>query len=389
MPTISFHTDKTTSIAHNNRVNVYGNKNINIDKIKDNITYVKRDIEEVYAEQFDVAVSEYNAKQKRSDRKIDNYYKKVLHDKKTEHQRELIVAIGDSTENLDESIVDLKKEILDKYARDFQERNPNLRVYNCVLHLDEKNPHLHINYVPVASYTRGLKKRVAFEKALEQQGYTFEKWQEHETGCISSLMALKGLKRDFKGSHEHMKVKEYKEFAEELSDVKEKLQRIREQYEIAVETVKKNSLNLGQIQDIRNYRVKQSTVGLFGKEEKGVIKMFKSDFEMLYDSAEKAYLQHNLYATVSEQLENQEKLIEQYREDVKSVHRLLESERREHYSKEYELKETIERKNKFISDIADYLNRIDKIDECNEFLEKKRKAKTYQYNYQRNDELER
>lgn len=34
-------------------------------------------------------------------------------------------------------------EFLNPYALSFQERNPNLYVFNMVLHLDEKTPHLY------------------------------------------------------------------------------------------------------------------------------------------------------------------------------------------------------------------------------------------------------
>ncbi|WP_155589723.1 plasmid recombination protein, partial [Bacillus licheniformis] len=32
---------------------------------------------------------------------------------------------------------------------DFQVQNPNLYVYNAVIHLDELNPHAHVNFIPV------------------------------------------------------------------------------------------------------------------------------------------------------------------------------------------------------------------------------------------------
>lgn len=228
MSSISFHTDITTSISHNNRINIYGNKDINLDKLNENIYYVQTDIRELYKNEFDDAVNEYNSKQKRNDRKIDDYYKKVLHDKKTEHQRELIVSIGTKHENTSEDILKNKKDILDEYMRNFQERNPNLKVYNAAMHLDEANPHLHINFVPVAHYDKGLKKRVAYEKALKEQGVTFEQWREKETSFIEDLMRKKGIERTFEGSHKHMTVREYKELREEidsLNDLKENLNR--------------------------------------------------------------------------------------------------------------------------------------------------------------------
>ena len=220
--TISFHVGSNgvgSSLAHNNRENVHGNPDIDTSRTHQNICYVKRDIQELYHEIFDEAVADYNAKQKRSDRKIDDYYKKILHDKKTEHQRELIVAIGKAD---DEDICfEFKRDVLDWYMKDFQQRNSNLKVYNAVMHLDEANPHLHINYVPVYEASRGLAKRVGQNKAIEQQGFeSFEEWRANETNIIGRELKELGVERQYKGSHSYMRVGEYKIYAEELETLK-------------------------------------------------------------------------------------------------------------------------------------------------------------------------
>ena len=145
---VSFNVGSKSSLSHNNRENLHGNPDIDVLKTKDNIYYIQRDIREVYDEEFKSSIEEYNNSQKRDDRKIKDYYSKVLNDKKTEHQREIIVAVGRHNDNIPKEI---KKEILDKYMQSFQQRNKSLKVYNAVMHLDEKNPHLHINYVPVAT----------------------------------------------------------------------------------------------------------------------------------------------------------------------------------------------------------------------------------------------
>ena len=75
--TISFNKANSTSLAHNNRENLFGNPDIDLERVKDNIMYVKSDIREMYHEIFDQAVADYNAKQKRSDRKIDDYFSKI------------------------------------------------------------------------------------------------------------------------------------------------------------------------------------------------------------------------------------------------------------------------------------------------------------------------
>lgn len=38
--------------------------------------------------------------------------------------------------------------VLDEYMKDFQARNPTLRVFSAHLHMDEATPHLHIDFVP-------------------------------------------------------------------------------------------------------------------------------------------------------------------------------------------------------------------------------------------------
>lgn len=61
--------------------------------------------------------------------------------------------------------------ILDEYMRGFEQRNPNIYVFNAVLHLDEATPHLHIDWIPIArDYKNGLQIRNSLDKALKQQG---------------------------------------------------------------------------------------------------------------------------------------------------------------------------------------------------------------------------
>ena len=48
-----------------------------------------------------------------------------------------------------------------EYMKNFEKRNPNLIVFNAVMHLDEATPHLHISFVPVAhNQKRGLETRI-------------------------------------------------------------------------------------------------------------------------------------------------------------------------------------------------------------------------------------
>ena len=151
--TISFVKGKG-SITHNNRDFVADN--VDRDRMAWNEYYVRQPIKEAYEQIFGPAVEEYNAKQKRKDRQIVDYLTDIKNSGNKEKQfYEIVVQIGkkedtgvlDDNGELSEG-AKAAKEILDEYARSFQERNPNLYLFNAVLHMDEATPHLHLDYIP-------------------------------------------------------------------------------------------------------------------------------------------------------------------------------------------------------------------------------------------------
>ncbi|MGG5765656.1 plasmid recombination protein, partial [Bacillus proteolyticus] len=149
---------------------------------------------------------------------------------KTHEQRELVVAVGEGKD--DPKYREAKKEALKQYAEAFQGRNPNLAVYNMVLHDDEANPHLHINYVPHFESSRGLTRRVGMDRALQQQGVQgkgtelITNWRQLETAYIEQLAKehIPNFERANVGSHKYMKVRQYKEYAETRSIVENQVQ---------------------------------------------------------------------------------------------------------------------------------------------------------------------
>lgn len=78
---VTFRVDKGV-VEHNNREFVA--KNVVRERISQNIIYKREDIREKYHELFDNALEEYNSRQKRADRKINDYY---AHLKKSQNQR--------------------------------------------------------------------------------------------------------------------------------------------------------------------------------------------------------------------------------------------------------------------------------------------------------------
>lgn len=137
-------------------------------------------MEDTYENCFGQAVREYNGAQKRKDRRKENYLKEIEHSGNGEKVfYENVVQIGKVTDtpvvdengNLTES-AKAAIEVLEQYAKTFQERNPNLYLFNCVMHLDEATPHLHMDYISVAhGYKTGLKTRNSLTKAFQEMGF--------------------------------------------------------------------------------------------------------------------------------------------------------------------------------------------------------------------------
>jgi hypothetical protein len=211
-----------TNIKHNNRTmsekEKERNSHIDYSKSDDNKYLVQKDLKELYQEAFGEVLENYNAKQKRNDRKIDDYYKHIQSGKKTALQQEMIIQVGDLNNFISDADYEKANEILLEWFKDFEKRNPNLKVYNAVIHNDEASPHMHLNFVPVASgYKRGLEKQVSFDRAITQQDSTLDKtrpfddWREKEVKILEEMLKERGIERKLVGSNNYKDVNEYKE----------------------------------------------------------------------------------------------------------------------------------------------------------------------------------
>lgn len=235
--TLSFKTNpRQTNIRHNNReltekeFRSDAHKHIQREKSKYNIQIFKRDIKDVYHELFDDALNAYNAKQKRKDRKIDDYYKHVRKSKNLDLQREFIVAVGNKADWEKLSIEEKKEvgEVLALYVRDFNERHNNMTIYNAIVHLDEAGaPHAHFNVVPTANgYKNGLSVQPSFRKALEQEGFgpsgreQFKAFRDAEIHRLHEFVHEIGIDRKAGQTNDIRDMREYKDAMQYIENQK-------------------------------------------------------------------------------------------------------------------------------------------------------------------------
>ena len=134
---------------------------------------------------------------------------------------------------------DLAVKVLDVYVKDFQKRNPTLRVFSCYLHQDEATPHLHIDFIPYVTdwKGKGMDTRVSLKQALKGLGFQggnkhdteLNQWINHEKEVLAEIARQYGIEWEQKGTHEehldvyNFKKKERKKEVQELEQEKEHL----------------------------------------------------------------------------------------------------------------------------------------------------------------------
>lgn len=207
------------SISHNNRKFVA--KNVDEKRVKDNVVLCCDNLKDVYDDLFGEALAEYNAKQKRKDRRIENYLDHITNGKQEKPFYELVFQIGNKDDTpCGTPDAEIATNILREYYDDFLKRNLHIRVFNAVIHLDEATPHLHVDFVPFATgQSRGLSTRNSLNKALEQQGFSAKTnletpaklWTDSEKQRLAEVMLGRGIEWEQLGTHnEHLSVLDFK-----------------------------------------------------------------------------------------------------------------------------------------------------------------------------------
>lgn len=244
--TISFHTGAVWSRGHNTRDERYTKKQEHINKAltMNNVTICDIPVRQAYEDIFKQAVEEYNAKQKRADRRIKSYYDKIKQDKRKHPVYECIVQIGDKDDTGNSA--QLEKQALIKFAQQWENRNPNLKLIGAYIHADEPNGtvHLHCDFIPVAKCTRGMVIQNSYDKALQQQGFRTENihqtaqmsWQDNEREALCSICRELGIDaqrnqgigqgREYLTPQEYRRAKDKqtKEIQKELAPLKKELE---------------------------------------------------------------------------------------------------------------------------------------------------------------------
>ncbi|WP_455254814.1 plasmid recombination protein [Ruminococcus sp.] len=284
------------SLSHNNRE--FSAKNIDSSRTPNNVVFVQQALSDAYHQLFDEAVEKYNANQKRKDRKIGNYFEHLFNrlpsksvitgTNKQKSFYEHLVYIGTRKDTaVGTPDAEITTECLREYMEDFQQRNPNFYVFNAVLHLDESTPHLHINYIPVGHFSRGLEVRNAKNKALEEMGFgndakSNDRWRRSEWDILKNICNAHDIEisEPKKSRGYSYTVEEYGEHQDRINALNAEIERLTAERDEAVAEFEKVSRKKVKLTEIDSVETGKTVFG-------GKVTVSQEDWDNVSDLAKK------------------------------------------------------------------------------------------------------
>lgn len=192
------------------------------------------DVINLYKAEFEEARLEYNSKQIRNDRKIDNYFKKISDNSKNDLACEIIIELGDKKywDTKDNNFKYKMTNVFKEQVNDLENLLPSFKIASAIIHYDETSPHLHLVGVPIKYKNKnGMSKQVGKADVFTKE--VLKNLQDNmRTLCIASFNKEYGLnnilKTKQKGRNSDINIKDmnnYQLMKEELENKQKYLEK--------------------------------------------------------------------------------------------------------------------------------------------------------------------
>ncbi len=283
-----------------------------------------KDVKELYLSEFEDARLEYNSKQSRPSRMIDNYFENVSNNEKKDLACEIIIELGDK-EYWDTKDEEFKKKISKVYKKqvnDLELLVPNFKVANAIIHYDETSPHLHIVGVPIKYKNKnGMEKQVGKSDVFTKESL-IRLQDKMRTLCIEEFNQVYSLdstlKQKQKGRNKDIHVSDMNNYI----DIKKQIEKNNEKLKQVNKKSNELKNNLKDIKDkINKLKVSKLNKGnyILSKEDKDSIISFIKQVDNTNNEYDKIQTLSSTLINVNEELENKNKQINILTENNKAL----------------------------------------------------------------------
>ena len=192
--------------------------------------------------------------------------------------QEFVIQLGDKDARFSDDDKKNRKyfeELYRSYLKGFKKRNENLHVASAVIHFDEQGgPHMHMITIPVGHYSRGMKARANFDRAMgwnekrkefddfrefsRWKAQAFADWADSERDQLikDAKSMVKEKKLDYEierktqaTPHAHLEPQEYRDLQAKLDDVKQSVDTENANLSAKREEKKALSLEVSQLEN--------------------------------------------------------------------------------------------------------------------------------------------
>ena len=356
--TTSFSNNGVQNATRLSKVNKHNLRDYDNDREMIEIIYgtdnLYKDVQNLYLQEFEQARIEYNEKQVREDRKINNYFKHISDSKLWDLACELIIELGDM-EFWQDKELDYRKKMTNVYKEqvdEFIKLMPEFKIASAVIHFEEqsKSPHLHVVGVPVKeNCKKGMKKQVAKSRIFTKESLTMLQ-NKMRVKCIESYNKTYDknaeIKKKQKGRNRDINVKDmtdykalkkqYEKYNKRLSTANtktEKVDKSSKDINVILDNLKPSRINKNNriisnedIEIIKNYTkdVKNTTKSIKSVNDLNIL---IEDFEDSYNKLSKENnslkyeleLKDNKIKDLNDELSTKDKIIDKLRTEKEKL----------------------------------------------------------------------
>ena len=287
-------------------------------------TSLYNDVKDLYKNEFEEARLEYNSKQVREDRKIQNYFSNISNNNKNDLACEIIVELGDKKywDTKDKNFKRKMTSVYTNQVKDLELILPNFKVASAIIHYDETSPHLHIVGVPVKDGNKyGMSKQVGKTSIFTKESLK-DIQDKMRALCIESFNKEYNLnntlKKKLKGRNQDINVFDmgnYQKLKDELEKNKIKLEQANNKSKL-LET---NSKDIGNIVD----NFKQSKLNknnyILTEEEKDKICNYIEDVKITNKDFQEIGIVSVSIDNFKEEIDKYKNTIKEYQENNQAL----------------------------------------------------------------------
>ena len=282
------------------------------------------DVKELYLSEFEESRLEYNSKQSRPSRMINNYFDNVSNNEKKDLACEIILELGDKEywDTKDENFKKKMSEVYKKQVNDLELLVPNFKIASAIIHFDETSPHMHIVGVPVKYKNKnGMKKQVGKSDVFTKESLITLQ-NKMRTLCIEEFNQVYSLdstlKVKQKGRNRDIRVSDMNNYIELKKQVKKNDKTLKEANKKSLE-LKQDSKDIkDKIDKLKVSKLNKDNY-ILSKDDKDSFINFIKQVDNTNDEYDKIQTLSNTLINANEELENKDKQIKTLTENNKAL----------------------------------------------------------------------